>query len=219
MSAGVVTAHLDEVRTVSLHSDDVPDWKPLRHELGIGAFGVNAWVAKATGDPAVERHDEKVAEGGANGHEELYVVLRGHATFTIDGEEVDAPAGALVFCGDPHTRRGAVALEDGTAVLVVGGPEGAAGAISPWEWYFGAAAHANRGDWRAAYDFASQGLADHPDNASLHFNLACYASMAGDREAALEHLGRAIELDPQVREWAATDTDLDPIRDDPRFPR
>ena len=191
--------------------------RPVRRPLGITAFGANAYTADA-GEQLIEEHTED-GGGGAGGHEELYVVLRGHATFTIDGEEVDAPAGALVFCGDPHTRRGAVALEDGTAVLVVGGPEGAAGAISPWEWYFGAAAHANRGDWRAAYDFASQGLADHPDNASLHFNLACYASMAGDREAALEHLGRAIELDPQVREWAATDTDLDPIRDDPRFPR
>ena len=133
MSAGVVTAHLDEVRTVSLHSDDVPDWKPLRHELGIGAFGVNAWVAKTAGDPAVERHDEKVAEGGANGHEELYVVLRGAARFTVGGEELDAPAGTLVFVSDPELTREAIATADDTVVLTIGAARGVAFEPSDWE--------------------------------------------------------------------------------------
>ena len=133
MSAGVVTAHLDDVRTLSFGSDDEPDWKPLRHELGIGAFGVNAWLAKAAGDQAVERHDEKVAEGGTNGHEELYVVLRGAARFTVDGEAIDARAGTLVFVSDPELTREAIATADDTVVLAIGAARGVAFEPSDWE--------------------------------------------------------------------------------------
>jgi len=61
MSAGFVTAHLDAIEPIVFDSDDEPDWRPLRHDLGIGAFGVNAWVAKAPGDQAIERHDEALA--------------------------------------------------------------------------------------------------------------------------------------------------------------
>ena len=191
-------------------------WRPVRRELGIAAFGVNAYTAASAGGELIEDHDEMGS--GAARHEELYVVLRGHATFTLDGETVDAPAGTLVFCPDATTRRSAVATADGTAALAIGNPPAAAGPISPWEWYFGAAAHANRGDWQGAYDFAAQGLADHPDHPSLHYNLACYASMAGQRAPALEHLRRAVEAQPEMRGWATSDTDLDPIRDDPAFP-
>ena len=55
------------------------------------------------------------------GHEELYFVLSGRATFTVDGERVDAPAGSLVFVKDPAMRRGAVADEAGTKILAIGG--------------------------------------------------------------------------------------------------
>jgi hypothetical protein len=201
---------LDKIDVAGVHL------RPVRRPLGISAFGTNAFTADA-GEQLIEQHTES-GGGGSGRHEELYVVLAGHATFTLDGEEVDAPAGTLVFCGDPATRRGAVAQADGTTALVVGGPAGAAGPISPWEWYFGAAAYANRGEWRAAYDFAAQGLEDHPDHPSLHYNLACYAAMAGLHGPALDHLRRAVEAEPKMLEWAATDADLDPIRDDPAFP-
>jgi tetratricopeptide (TPR) repeat protein len=204
--------HLADLERISVAGVNL---RPIRRPLGVTAFGTNAYSADA-GEQLIEEHDE--SGGGAGRHEELYVVLTGHARFTVDGEDVDAPAGTLVFCPEPGTRRAAVALEDATTALVVGGPAGAAGPVSPWEWYFGAAAHAERGDWQGAYDFAAGGLEDHPDHGSLHYNLACYAAMAGLRDTALEHLRRAAELDPQVLEWAATDSDLDPIRDDPAFP-
>lgn len=60
------------------------------------------------------------------GHEELYVVVRGHARFTIDGEDLDAPAGTLVFLPEPEAKRVATALEDGTIVMAVGGAVGEA---------------------------------------------------------------------------------------------
>ena len=133
MSTGFVTTHLDDVRTISLDFDNVPEWKPLRHELGVGAFGVNAWLAPKAGDQAVEPHDEKVADGGTNRHEELYVVLRGAARFTVDGQEVDAPAGTLVFISDPGLTRAAVATADDTVVLAIGAARGVAFEPSDWE--------------------------------------------------------------------------------------
>jgi len=133
MSAGYTTARLDDVRTISFDSDAEPDWKPLRHELGIGAFGVNAWVAKAAGGQAIERHDEKVVEGGTTGHEELYVVLRGAARFTVAGEEFDAEAGTLVFVSDPELTREAIATADDTVVLAIGAARGVAFEPSDWE--------------------------------------------------------------------------------------
>ena len=53
--------------------------------------------------------------------------------FTLDGERVDAPAGTLVYLADPATVRSAVAREDDTAVLAVGGPAGRPFAVSGWE--------------------------------------------------------------------------------------
>jgi mannose-6-phosphate isomerase-like protein (cupin superfamily) len=179
----------------------------VRHALGLTAFGANAYTADA-GELLIEDHDE-LESTGAGYHEELYVVLHGRATFTVDGEELDAPAGSLVFVQPPE-RRSAVAAEDGTVALVVGGPAGAAGPVSAWEYAFSAV---GENDPDRAYAVAAEGLADHPDNASLHYNLACFAVQASRREQALEHLRIAFEQDPKTREWAARDSDLDPIRD------
>jgi hypothetical protein len=133
MTSGVATAHLDDVPTLPFGTDAEPDWKPLRHHLGVGAFGVNAWVAPRAGDPAVERHDEAPADGEGPGHEELYVVMRGAARFTVDGREIDAPAGTLVFVSDPALTREAVATADDTVVLTVGAARGVAFEPSDWE--------------------------------------------------------------------------------------
>jgi len=133
MTPGVVTAHLDDVPAITFDSDAEPDWKPLRHHLGIGAFGVNAFVAPEAGGQAVERHDEAPEEDGAKGHEELYVVLRGHARFTVGDEEIDAPEGTLVFIADPALVREAIASEPGTTVLAIGAARGVAFEPSEWE--------------------------------------------------------------------------------------
>src|ERR1700751_1759571 len=94
-------------------------WLPIRRPLGITAFGVNAYTATNAGDEVVEEHTEEQL-----GHEEIYVVIRGHATFTVDGEEVDAPWGTIVYLDDVTQKRHAVALEAGTTVLAVGGVPG-----------------------------------------------------------------------------------------------
>ena len=108
-----------------------PRWHMIRSVFGIESFGINAWRATEVGQQIIGEHDE--LGGGAGGHEELYFVLSGRATFTIAGDPVDAPAGSLVYIKDPATRRSAVADEAATEILVIGGRAGAAFSVSGWE--------------------------------------------------------------------------------------
>lgn len=206
-------ARIDEIEPLL---DGVVPWHPLRRELGVTAFGINAFSAAAPGDRVIEEHDELTAAAG--GHEEVYLVLAGRAAFTVDGTEIDAPAGTLVFVPDPSSLRGAVAAAPDTLVLVVGARPGEAYAPSPWEASMQAALYARRGDEPRARSAVAESLAEHPNHPQALYNVACAEAVLGDREAALEHLRHAAELEPKCREWAAGDRDLDAIRDDPGFP-
>jgi len=181
--------------------------RPIRRPLGVSAFGINAFTGAAVGDLVIEPHNELNPGGGR--HEELYIVLTGHAAFELDGDELDAPAGTLVFV-QPEQHRSATARADDTTVLVIGGKPGAAGPPSPFEYYFVAAGE----EPARAYEICAEGLEHYPDHASLHYNLACYAALAGQREDALRHIGIAFEKEPKARSWAADDSDLDSIRDE-----
>ena len=100
------------------------DFHLVRRHFDVRAFGVNGITGNA-GDEMVEPHDERDDEANlTDGHEELFAVMSGHAVFTVDGEDIDAPAGTLVFVRDPALIRSAVATADGTAILAVGGPWG-----------------------------------------------------------------------------------------------
>jgi tetratricopeptide (TPR) repeat protein len=209
-----VRLHLDEIET--LPAAGTLGWKPVRRHLGIQAFGMNAWTAREAGDEVVEDHDE--TGGGAGGHEEVYLVLSGRARFTVAGDELDAPAGTFVFVRDPTVRRHAVAAEANTTVLAVGGQPGRAYAVSPWEYSFYAVPRAET-DVEDAISIMHDGLKAYPENGSLLYNLACFESKAGRAEAAAAHLRRALELDPELARYVPDDSDLDPIRDHPEFPR
>ena len=187
-------------------------WHPLRHALGVGAFGVNAYTAPRAGDDVVEEHTE------GSGHEELYVVLAGSARFTIDGEQLDAPAGTCVFLPDGETRRYAVALEDGTRVLAVGAAPGKPFEVSAWEWSFRAEPKRAAGDWEGAAAIIAEGLEEKPGDGRLLYELACVEARGGRPEAAVEHLRAALTDRPGLRDRAADDSDLDSLRDRPDFP-
>jgi len=62
-----------------------------------------------------------------------------------------------------------------------------------------------------------RGLAASPREPILHYNLACYQSLAGNVQKAIEHLGQAISLDSRFRDLTEVERDFDPIRTDPRF--
>jgi tetratricopeptide (TPR) repeat protein len=205
-------ARLDELQRFEGEFTTVP----VRIPLGISAFGVNAYEAAEVGGPVIEEHDELGA--GAGHHEELYLVLRGHARFAVAGEEVDAPAGTFLFVQDPAARRGAEAVAHGTTVLVVGATRGEAFEPSPWESWLEALPSYTAGDYEEAVEIMRRGLERHPDNPNVLYNLACCEALAGRRDDALVHLVRAAELDPRVVEWAREDSDLASIREDDRFP-
>ena len=62
-----------------------------------------------------------------------------------------------------------------------------------------------------------QGLSASPKEPILLYNLACYHSLAGRVQAAIEHLTKAISLDDRYRDLTGAERDFDPIRQDPRF--
>jgi len=115
VSEGYQILSLAEVETAPHRGSEL---MPVRHALGFRAAGVNAWKAD-TGGQLIPPHEED------SGSEELYVVVRGRARFTVGEEEADAPAGTLVFV-PAEVFRTAVAAENDTVVFVVGGKVGEA---------------------------------------------------------------------------------------------
>ncbi len=205
---GYEVAHIDELEELPINKGEFV-WRPVRRRFGITAFGTNAYTANA-GQRVIEEHSE------TGGHQELYVVLRGRATFTLDGEEVDAPAGTLVFAR-PGTKRGAIAAEDGTAVLGVGAKPGEVFEPSPWEESFAAGSYADQGQVEKAREIMDAALGARPDDWRAHYNYACLLALNDESEAAITELQRAYELEPkEVGDYAGGDSDLDSIRDDPR---
>jgi hypothetical protein len=201
---------LDELERVPVFGTLV--WLPVRKTLGVTAFGINAYTAAEPGDEVVEDHDETRL-----GHEEVYVVVSGHAVFTVDGYEVDAPAGTFVYLDDPVQRRRAVARAPRTTVLAVGGRPGAH-EVSSWEYFFPALPHMREGDYGRARAIVEEGLRAKPGDPTLLYNLACAEALDGARDEALEHLRAAVADSLHLRERAREDDDFASIRDDPRFP-
>ena len=185
-------------------------WRPVRMTLGVRAFGCNAYTAGEAGQDVVEPHTEDPDLA----HQELYFVAAGRATFTIDGDSHDAPAGTYVFIPDPASHRHAVATEPGTTVLSFGGPP--TFEPSPWEWAF-RAAPIIRSDPARAREILAEGLELHPGSPSLLYNLACLEAVEGRRDGALAALAEAIRIRPEVAAWAREDDDLASLRDDPEF--
>ena len=124
------TAHIDDLPFEI--DDDYPttEWKPLRRFFGIGSFGTNLARATKAGDTLT--HDHTETDDAGTGHEELFLIVSGHATYRVEGEEIDAPAGTFLYVPDPATERGVVARDAGTVMLVVGAEPGAV--FTPSEW-------------------------------------------------------------------------------------
>jgi len=53
--------------------------------------------------------------------------------------------------------------------------------------------------------------------AIVHYNLACYWSLAGNRKLALKYLAQALDIDPNYRDLVPEEHDFDAIRSDPEF--
>ena len=183
---------------------------PVREHLGIHAFGIRNTPSE--NGTLISEHDEAGTD-----QEELYIVLDGNATFELDGDTVDAPAGTVVFVG-PKSRRKATG--DAT-VLAVG--------ATPGQAYQGV-------DWGEAWPFHSESMKAYREQRyadaleKVHLlssgcrtirgctQYACFATLAGDTGSdTFAHLRRSVELFPRFREDARRDDDFATVRDDPRF--
>ena len=204
--SGYAVAHLEDIDEIT---DGRQPWRPIRHHFGITSFGVNAWTGRDAGDRIINEHDE------ADENEELYVVLRGRARFELDGDQVDAPAGTLVFAR-PGVKRTAFAEEPDTAILALGGTPGEAYEPDGWEIWAPLAPLYNAGEHAEVADRLGALVEANP-YAGLFYNLACCESLAGRTTDALEHLRRAIEMSEPFRAHAKDDSDFAPIRDEPAF--
>jgi tetratricopeptide (TPR) repeat protein len=207
----VSIARIDELDAIEMPDGFV--WHPIRRHFDIRAFGVNAYSAREVGGQIVEEHTERQLE-----HEEIYLVLRGRARFTVDGNDHELDAGQLVFLRDPQLKRGAVALEEGTVVLALGGKPGQAHVVSAWEAMFAAVPFSREENWDEAIRIHVEALREQPEHPALLYNLACMEARGGRHLDALLHIQRAVELDPKWAEHASKDTDFAAIRGEPGFP-
>jgi len=210
--SGYAVAQIDEIDEIS---DGRCPWRPVRFHFGITSFGVNAFTAHQVGDRLINEHDESQEH---DLQEELYLVQRGRATFELDGERVDAPAGTLVFVR-PAVKRTAVAEEPGTTLVAVGGTPGKAYEAQGQGGELWMPLHHlyESGEYAEAADQGRELIEAHPEYAGPLYNLACCESLAGRTDDAIEHLRLAIDRHEPFRSLAAEDSDFDPIRDAAAF--
>jgi mannose-6-phosphate isomerase-like protein (cupin superfamily) len=208
VSDGYTILTLDEVETASHRGSNLI---PVRHTLGFEPAGVNAWIADAGGQ-LIPPHEED------SGNEELYAVVRGRATFTVGEETANAPAGTLVFV-PAEVFRTAAAEEDGTIVFAVGGTVGETFEAGGWDSFALADTYRQAGRYDEGRAIMTQLIAEKPDYWATTYNAGCFEALAGNADAAFDHLRRAKQLDTagDSAQYFREDTDLDPIRDDPRF--
>lgn len=199
--------HVDEIESLPIAPGEPLAWKPVRYSLGVDAFGINAYHGEKEGDLVVEDHADR--------HQELYLVLRGAARFRAGEEEFDAPAGTFVLL-QPGEQRVARATEPDTFVVAVGA-EAKRFDPSEWEFSFRAYALSALGRREEAFEALDEGMAQYPESGRLLYDRACLEALAGDRDAALEHLRDAIQRRPELAELARGDEDFASICSDPRF--
>ena len=175
--------------TTTIAALERPDgWSPIRRaarRAGLRRQRVDG--ARARRDDLIPAHDEKPSD-----HEELYVVVAGRATFTVDGEHIDAPTGTVVLVRDPAADRGAVAAEPGTTVLAVGGEPGKPYRPRAWETNADVFALLDAGKNEEAKEMLLGALDRYDDRGLILYNLACAEAQLGETDAALEHIASAL---------------------------
>lgn len=187
-------------------------WAPLRRHFDVRAFGINAWTAAEAGKPVIGEHDEE-----RSGQEELYLVLTGKATFTVDGVDVEAAPGTVVFVRDPAAKRAAIADEPETTILAVGGTPGEEYRLRAWEANAEIFPLFSSGEIEEAKRRLEEEIGRYEGNELLVYNLACAEVRLGESDSALEHLREAIAERSSFAAVARKDDDFESLRGDPRF--
>ena len=152
-------------------------WTPLRKHLGITAFGINAYTATEAGQDVVEEHTEEQL-----GHEEIYVVVCGRATFVARrrGGGRAGRLGRLPPRPDGEAlRAGRGAKDDGAGGRRQAGRARGLGLGVLLRRVRGR----RRGPERAVAEL-EEGLAERPDHPALHYHLACIFARTGRLDEA-----------------------------------
>jgi quercetin dioxygenase-like cupin family protein len=210
MSDGYQILSLDEIEPVPYHAREGQKLLTIQRLLDYRAAGINGWIGDP-GESLVPEHEED------SGNEELYVVVRGRAAFTVDGERIDAPAGTLihVLSGEKRT---AVSEEAGTIVVAIGATIGQANEPSGWTGFVVADALRRDGRVDEGRTVIREMIDRFPDAWHAPYNAACYEALAGNPDEAFELLRQAQRMNPnEIRRYLEGDSDLDSLRDDPRF--
>src|SRR3954453_23271510 len=195
---------LDAIEAVPWRGTELV-WRPVRHALGTRIVGLGGYTADRAGQIVIEAHTD--AEDGM-GHEEVYIVLRGRATFTLDGTELDAPAGTFVAVNDPSVHRRAVAAEPRTAVLALGGPPVFAPADSEW---IGSARPPLHPPPERALRTPDELRAVKPDGPVAEVAEAFKALARGDESKARAVIRALLKRRPALQDVLADDDDLEPL--------
>ncbi len=104
-----------------------------------------------------------------------------------------------------------------TTLIALGGKPGEAYEVSGWEFWAPFQPLYAAGKYEEAADQARPVAEAHPEYSVITYNLACCEALAGRKADAIVHLGLAFERRKGLRAFAAEDSDLDSLRDEPAF--
>ena len=82
---------------------------------------------------------------------------------------------------------------------------------------FGATQHLQAGNRDQCLEWVSKALTITPDEPITFYNAACSYSLAGEVDKAIGCLEKAITSGMSQKDWIVHDSDLDPLRQHPRF--
>jgi quercetin dioxygenase-like cupin family protein len=115
---GIIVKKIEEIAAYT-GENAIPGirFRPVRQALGLSSWGMNVLELDphCTGYP---EHDH-----ANDGHEEVYVVLRGSILLQVDGAERELVQGDLVHV-EPATVRKFVTRREGATLLALGGTPG-----------------------------------------------------------------------------------------------
>ena len=208
MAEGWTLVALDDVEAMPWQGGEL-EWRPLRSALGTRIVGMAAFTAARAGQELIEGHSE--ADGGL-GHEEVYVVLRGRATFTLGDETVDAAQGSFIAVTDPGVFRRAVAAQAGTAVLALGGPGTFEPSASEWIERARPLLRSNPARARELLDELGR---ERPESPGVEIGEALWELSQGHGETARELVASVVSANPELRFALEQDPDLGRLVADP----
>ncbi|WP_165250783.1 TPR end-of-group domain-containing protein [Paludisphaera soli] len=135
-------------------------------------------------------------------------ILESRAEWPLMTFEANFLKGEALRC--LHRHREALACLEAAALLR---PEDVAVAVAQGWCY----KRTNR--LAEAVDALERASRQEPENPLIHYNLACYWSLAANAAKALEELATALRLRPEMRRMIADEADFDYLRGDSAFQR